>query len=36
MCTAVVCFELMVHRNVCKIADNLLKHGNPMIGSSMF
>ena len=35
MCSAVVYFEMLVHRNVCKIVDNLIKHGNPMLGSSM-
>ena len=36
MCTAVVYFELMVHRYVCQIVDSFIKHGNPMFGSSMF
>ena len=26
----------MVHRNVCKIVDNFIKHGNAMFGCSMF
>ena len=32
----VVYFELLEHRNVCKIVDNFIEHGNPMFGSSMF
>ena len=36
MCTAVMHLELVVHRNVCKIVDNFIEHGNPMFGSSMF
>ena len=29
-------FELIAHKNVCKIVDNFIKHGNLMFGSSMF